>query len=119
MTMVSNQPIVVDLRAKKVPLSRHLGALAGTLLSEKVGRSLLISFGANASEPQLMTVFNRWMERNDHLLRARVKVMAYVVPSLWVRLQWRLWFLMCQPVVRASLHPTEDAAFRWLKSNIG
>lgn len=107
-------PIVVDLTAKKVALSRHLGALADALLAEKTGRALLVSFGANASEPQVMTAFNRWMTRNDPLVRARVSAMAYVVPSLWVRIQWRLWLLLSQPRVKASIHRTERAAIRWL-----
>jgi hypothetical protein len=113
--MVTQPPIIVDLTAKKVALSRHLGALANALLSDKMGRSLLVSFGANASEPQVMTGFNRWMDRNVHLLRARVHAMAYVVPSLWVRIQWRAWFLLCQPHVKASIHKTNQAALRWLE----
>jgi hypothetical protein len=103
----------VDLTAKHVATSRHLGVLADTLLASECDR-VLVSFGANATDDRVMSAFSKWIERNDRLVRARVRAFALVVPNLWVRVQWRLFFLLTQPVVPSTVHRTEDQALRWL-----
>jgi hypothetical protein len=110
----ASRPISVDLTAKNVATTRHLGAAADMLLRESVSRSLLVSFGANASRQEVTLTFARWLVRNDRLIRSRVNALAVVTPSLWVRIQWRLYFLLCQPVVRTTVHGTESEALRWL-----
>ena len=62
----------------------------------------------------MTTTFGKWMDRNDRLLRTRVKAVAVVAPSFWIRLQWRLLFLLAKPNTPSSVHGTESKALRWL-----
>jgi hypothetical protein len=106
--------IRVDLTAKGVSTSRRLGVLADALLASRSDR-VMLSFGANASDPRVTSTVAKWLERNDQLVRVRVKAFALVAPSFWVRLQWRLFFLLSQPIVRSTVHGTEEKAARWLE----
>lgn len=108
-------PIRVDLTERNVETPRRLGALADAILAAQSDR-VLVSFGANAKDPVVTSTFTRWMNRNDRLLRTRVKAIALVAPALWVRLQWRLFFLLAQPHTPSTVHGTEAKALEWLRS---
>jgi hypothetical protein len=108
-------PIIVDLTAKNVSTSRHLGALADALLTAQSDR-VLVSFGPNESDARVTSTFAKWVERNDRLIRTRVKAFALVVPSLGVYLQWRLFLFFSQPVAPSKVHRTEAKALQWLEA---
>ena len=106
-------PFFVDLTSRNVSTSRELGTLSDALLGGRCDR-VLISLGANASRVELTSIVANWLERNERLVRTRVAACAVVVPSLWIRLQWRLFFLLSRPVVPSEVHRTEEKARRWL-----
>jgi hypothetical protein len=106
-------PFLVDLTSRSVSTSRELGTLSDALVGGRCDR-VLISFGANASRGDLTSVVARWLDRNDRLVRTRVAAFALVVPSLWIRLQWKLFFLLSRPVVPLQVHSSDENARRWL-----
>jgi hypothetical protein len=107
-------PFRVDLTAKNVSTPRQLGALADALLSSQSDR-VLVSFGENAKDTLVTSTFSRWVARNDRLLRTRAKAIAVVAPSFWIRIQWRLLFLLAQPNTPSTVHETETKARQWLE----
>jgi hypothetical protein len=107
--------IRVDLTPRNVSTSQKLGALADALLSSQSDR-VLVSFGENAKDALVTTTFTRWMDRNQRLLRTRVKAFAFVAPSVWTRLQWRLFLLLAQLPTPSAVHGTEAKARQWLEA---
>lgn len=104
-------PHFVDFGLPNVSISRELGALSDALLAGRCHQAIL-SFGPSPTRSAYAA--SRWLERNDRLVRTQLSALAVVVPSFWVRIQWRLFFLLSRPVVRSQVHRTEEKARRWL-----
>jgi hypothetical protein len=81
--------VTIDLSGDVDSIPRRLGSATHAMMAGVIDE-LVIDLGANARRPELLTPLSGWMQRNEVLLRTRVRSTVFVVPDWFARLQWRL-----------------------------
>lgn len=97
----------LNVRASAVPGA--LGALTDAIIDGRAS-AIVMEFGSNATDPEVLGHFSRWGRRNENLLRNRVKAAAFVVPRLWHALLWKLTFVFDPFVISSKVVATRERA---------